>query len=109
MGLDARPGASNLLKMSALNKTYPVTWSGELLLACRKCQKKLKGDLGRKDLAHLKKTVKQHNREHPERKLHVVGVSCMDLCPKDGVTVCVPQRSPVRLQILRSAQELRTL
>jgi predicted metal-binding protein len=89
-------------------KTYPVTWEGQLILACRKCQKKLKGDPDLRALAKLKKTVKRHNKEHPDQILHVINVPCMDLCPKDGVTVC-DSRNPVRLSILRSVEDIGSL
>ena len=36
-------------------------------------------------LAKLKKTIKQHNKAHPDQALEVIGVGCMDLCPKNGV------------------------
>jgi predicted metal-binding protein len=90
-------------------KTYPAPWQGQLILACRKCQKKLKGDPDLRALAKLKKTVKRQNKEHPEQILHVINVSCMDLCPKDGVTVCDLARSPSRLMILRSEGDIERL
>jgi hypothetical protein len=60
-------------------KTSPARWNGQVLLACRKCQKKLQGDRHLRSLAKLKKTVKRHNRERPEQPLHVINVPCMDL------------------------------
>ena len=90
-------------------KSYPVTWEGQLVLACRKCQKKLKGDVELGDLAKLKKTVKRFNKQHPDRQLHVVNVPCMDLCPKNGVTVCCPGRDPGQLAILRGDDDLQLL
>jgi hypothetical protein len=90
-------------------RTYPASWEGQLVLACRKCQKKLKGDPDLRTLAKLKKTVKRYNREHPDRLLHVINVSWMDLCPKDAVTVCCPARDSSRLSILRSKEDLDRL
>ncbi len=90
-------------------KSYPVTWKGEVLLACRKCQKKLKGQKGLRALAKLKKTIQRLNKEHPERALHVIGVPCMDLCPKGAVTICFPASRPVRLQLLRTEDEIAHL
>jgi predicted metal-binding protein len=89
-------------------KIYPSPWEGRLILACRKCQKKLKHDNSLSELAKLKKTIKRRNKVHPERTLTVINVSCMDLCPKDGVTVCDPC-SPARLSILMSADDLDRL
>jgi predicted metal-binding protein len=90
-------------------KSYDVPWSGELVLACRKCQKKLKGDAELGELAKLKKAVKRYNKAHPEGELSVLNVPCMDLCPKGGVTVCVASEKPVRLRILRRVGEIGEL
>jgi hypothetical protein len=87
-------------------KTYAVPWSGELILACRKCQKKLKGDRELGGLAKLKKAFKRYNKTHPESPLAVLNVPCMDLCPKGGVTVCCLVERPARLRILRSEDEI---
>jgi len=95
--------------MAIVLKTYPVSWKGELILACRKCQKKLKRSPDLRALAKLKKTIKRHNRQHPDRPLHVINVPCMDLCPKDGVTLCRPARHAGRLEIMRSAEDLDLL
>jgi len=95
--------------MATALKSYPVSWEGELVLACRKCQKKLKRDGDLRDLAKLKKTVKSLNKEHPERTLHVINVPCLDLCPKGGVTVCCPARDSSRLSVVRSSTELQLL
>jgi|KBSSwiStaDraftv2_1062776.scaffolds.fasta_scaffold58092_3 predicted metal-binding protein len=90
-------------------KTYPASWEGRLILACRKCQKKLKRDPDQRSLARLKKTVKRYNKEHPARQLHVINVPCMDLCPKGGVTVCCPTHDPSLLSIMRRDEDLRLL
>lgn len=95
--------------MGSTLKSYPASWEGELILACRKCQKKLKSDNDLHSLAKLKKSVKRHNKEHPERQLNLINVPCMDLCPKDGVTVCFPARNSNLLSILRSSEDLRLL
>jgi len=71
-----------------------------------KCQKKLKG--GGNDLAKLKKTVNRRNKTYPDKKLTVIGVSCMDLCPKSGVTVCDPEK-PGSLSILWSAEDIERI
>lgn len=84
-----KPESPHLIQgMSNGYKRYPAPWNGSLILACRKCQKKLKGSVHLYALARVKKTIKQNNKKHPEQALHVINVPCMDLCPKDGVTVC---------------------
>jgi predicted metal-binding protein len=91
------------------SKTYPALWKGQVVLACRKCQKKLKGDHALRDLANLRKTFKRYNKQHPDEQLHVINVPCLDLCPKDGVTVCNPAERPYRLAILRGEDGIEGL
>ena len=90
-------------------KSYPPTWKGDLLLACRKCQKKLKGEPGMRALVRLKKTIKRHNREHPAEALHVFSVPCMDLCPKGAVTICLPANKTAMLSIVHNESEIDEL
>jgi predicted metal-binding protein len=90
-------------------KSYPPTWDGDLLLACRKCQKKLKGEPGMRALAKLKKTIKRHNKEHSGAKLHLINVPCMDMCPKSAVTICLPSAQTARLSILHNEDEIDEL
>ncbi|MGZ7103652.1 MAG: hypothetical protein ACXVJ1_16560 [Candidatus Angelobacter sp.] len=90
-------------------KTYPAPWEGQVILVCQKCQKKLKRDHDLRPLAKMKKTINRYNRENPDRLLHVINVPCMDLCPKDGVTVCLPARDSNPLAILRSPEDLERL
>ena len=97
------------LDMTSGLKSYPASWEGELVLACRKCQKKLKADHGLRALSKLKKTVKRHNKGHPDRLLHVMNVPCMDLCPKNAVTVCCPGRDSKRLSVLREEKDVHSL
>jgi|SRR4029079_17889850 hypothetical protein len=95
--------------MATVPKSYSAPWEGQLILACRKCQKKLKRDHHLRALAKLKKTVKRYNKEHPDGLLHVINVPCMDLCPKGGVTVCCPARDARSLSILRKEEDLERL
>ncbi|HEX4284042.1 MAG TPA: hypothetical protein VHZ28_03050 [Terracidiphilus sp.] len=95
--------------MSTTIKSAPATWHGDLILACRKCQKKLKGEPGMNALAKLKKTIRKRSKDLPKRALHVINVPCMDLCPKGGVTLYDPARDPNRLAILYSEKEIDTL
>src|SRR3569833_2884377 len=93
--------------MANTQKTNPTPWTGENILASRKCQKKLKGYGAQQGLAKLKKAVKRYNREHSS-KLHEINVPCMDLCPKEGVTVCCPRRGS-SLVILRNEEDFQLL
>ena len=94
--------------MASELKTYAAPWDGQLILACRKCQRKLKGQPDLRALAKLKKTIKRRNKEHPEHAVHVLNVPCMDLCPKDGVTVCNPGEA-LGLSILRSKGDIEKM
>jgi len=87
-------------------KSYTAPWQGQLILACRKCQKKLKGNPDLRALAKLKKTVKRHNNQHPEKMFHVINVPCMSMCPKDGVTIFNPAQQPVGLSVLRGLEDI---
>src|ERR1700689_980852 len=90
-------------------KSYPPTWEGDLLLACRKCQKKLKGEPGMRPLAKLKKTIKRGNKEHPRAAMHLISVPCMDLCAKGAVAICLPATPSATLSILRDEGEIERL
>jgi predicted metal-binding protein len=96
--------------MSDSLKSYPPTWKGDLLLACRKCQKKLKDEPGMRALAKLKKTIKRHNMKHLNIvALHVLSVPCMNLCPKRAITVCLPTIQAAGLSVLRNEDEIDAL
>jgi hypothetical protein len=78
-------------------------------LACRKCQKKLKGEPGMRALTRLKKTIKRHNKQHPDVALHLISVPCMDLCPKGAVTICLPASRSATLSIIRKEEDVDEL
>jgi hypothetical protein len=66
-------------------QSYPIPWKGQLVLACGKCQKKLKRSKGSK----LSKALKRRARRDQEGlRLRVVEVACLKMCPKGGITVC---------------------
>lgn len=72
-------------------RSYPGPWEGQIVLACRKCQKKLKHS-GKKDgIAKLSKELKKRGRREGVA-LRVIGVSCLKMCPKGGVTVCTQRQ-----------------
>lgn len=84
-------------------RTYPAKWPSALL-ACRKCQKKLKGE----DLGKLKKLLKSQAKQTGTPPPHLIPVSCLKLCPKGGVTVCT-QLNPPALTILYTPDDLLSL
>jgi predicted metal-binding protein len=69
-------------------RTYRAPWKGQIVLVCRKCQKKLQG--GKKNrIAKLGKELKKQARQEEDGpRLRVIQVSCLKVCPKGGVTVC---------------------
>ena len=72
-------------------RAYPAPWKGALLLACRKCQKKLKRDKRSTEAANLKKAMKTRSRKN-DLRLRVLQIPCLKLCPKDAVTVCTQRQ-----------------
>ena len=72
-------------------RTFPAPWKGFIVLACRKCQKKLKHGSSIPEISNLKKALKQRAME-ADNRLHVLQVPCLKLCPKDAVTVCTPHQ-----------------
>lgn len=97
------------MRMNETLRSWPAPWQGDVLLACRKCQKKLKKHGSSSALSKLKKLVKRRNQAYPEAAIHVINVGCMKLCPKDAVTVCRPSRDAERLSMVRSEADLDLL
>jgi predicted metal-binding protein len=81
------------VKRPEVLRSYPGPWKGQLLLACRKCQKKLKHGRKKVGISKLSKALKKRAR-HDENapRLHVIEVPCLKLCPKGGVTVCTQRQ-----------------
>jgi hypothetical protein len=93
MSKKAEEGANGPEPHEEAMRSYPAPWKGELLLVCRKCQKKLKHDGQRNGISKLSKALKKRAR-HDEHApaLHVLQVPCMKMCPKGGVTVCTQRQ-----------------
>jgi hypothetical protein len=91
-------------------RNYNAPWRGELVLACTKCQKKLRKHKGSKSLASLKKWFKKRgksDRDAPEVK--IIGIGCVKMCPKGGVTIARQHQlceAGGEVSILRSEAEL---
>jgi predicted metal-binding protein len=90
---------------------YPSHWKGQVLLVCRKCERKLKHSDAKP--LKIKKSLKKLAKEDPNPTLlHVISVGCMDLCPKDAVTVCTQAQlaqTPPGLTIVRNAEDIAEL
>lgn len=69
-------------------RLYPTPWKGESVFACLKCQRKLKKGKGPKALRKIEKWFRKRSAGSAERRpVNVVDISCVDLCPKNGVTI----------------------
>jgi hypothetical protein len=74
-------------------RNYRAPWKGQIVLVCRKCQKKLKHGGKKKGIAKLGKELRKRTRHNEEAlQLRVIEVSCLKLCPRGGVTVCTQQQ-----------------
>jgi predicted metal-binding protein len=71
-------------KTALLSRQTP--WR-DVVIVCRKCGKKLDGGFGAKRRESLKVMLRQAIRDMGRRRtLRVFEVSCMGICPKQGVT-----------------------
>jgi hypothetical protein len=81
-----------LTQLEGRLRSYRGPWKGQLVLVCRKCQKKIKHSGTKNKLVKLSKTLKkQARRQESGVEIDTVGVSCLGMCPKGGVTVCTGQ------------------
>ncbi len=92
-------------------RIYATPWKGEPVFACLKCQRKLKKGKGPKALRKIKKWFRKRSSEsaHP---VSVIGISCVDLCPKNGVTIFSARqlkRQRPRVCIARSESDLEQI
>jgi hypothetical protein len=96
--------------LSAL-RSYPAPWKGELLLVCRKCQKRLKHDGEKSGISKLSKTLKKRARQDENApRLHVLEVPCLKMCPEGGITVCTQrQLGRGECSIVRSRNDIDAL
>ncbi len=90
-------------------KAYPPPWDGSLLLACKKCQKKITSQKHKKALSKLKKAIKGSEKQQHSGRIHVLNVPCMKICPKRGVAVYNPHRLNGHLYILRCDEDVEGL
>ena len=92
-------------------RNYAAPWKGELLLVCTKCTKKLK----KRDspFANVRKWFKKRAKHADDGvTVRVIGVNCVKMCPKGGITVATQQQlghSPAQVSIIRSEADLEAL
>jgi predicted metal-binding protein len=87
-------------------KTAKTRWR-DVVLVCRKCQKKLDGGFGPDGDKTLKKALRKYLKASKGRKaeLAVVGTDCFDVCPKNAV-VAVNAANPKALLIVPAGADL---
>jgi hypothetical protein len=92
-------------------QSYPIPWKGQLVLACGKCQKKLKRNKTKDGSAKLSKALKKRGqRDEDGLKLRVIEVGCLKMCPKGGITVCTQgQLGRNECSIVRTQADLDSL
>ena len=92
-------------------RSYTAPWKGELLLVCTKCTKKLKKHDS--PFANVRKWFKKRAKQDENGQIvRVIGVNCVKMCPKGGVTVATQQqlgREPAEVSIVRSESDLEAL
>ena len=87
-------------------KTAETRWR-DVILVCRKCQKKLDGGFGPDGEFTLKKALRKYLRRGKKKTadLAVIGVPCFDVCPKNAV-VAVNAARPKALLIVPAGADL---
>ncbi len=102
----------NPTEPSAL-RGYKAPWRGELILACSKCQKKLKKRKHSAGFASLKKWFKRRSKaDNDAPEVRIVGIDCIKLCPKAGVTISTQHQLGAtgrEVSIIRSEADLEQL
>lgn len=89
-------------------KTSKTQWK-DVVLVCKKCQKKLDGGFGPDGDRTLKKALKKYLRpgdgKGRKAELAVIETACFDVCPKNAV-VAVNAAEPKRLLIVPAGADL---
>ncbi len=117
-GDDAHPTGMTKLEIAATEpvplKSFVGPWTRkerQLLLACGKCQRKLREDADAQGLAKFKKLVKKRAK-HSDLgvQLIVIETKCLKVCPRAGVAVCTQaQVGAGRGSIVRSVADVDLL
>ena len=89
-------------------KTSKTKWR-DVVLVCKKCQKKLDGGFGPHGDKSLKKALKTYLKpgdgKGRKAELAVIETACFDVCPKNAV-VCVNAAEPKALLIVPVGADL---
>jgi hypothetical protein len=100
-------------KQAAGLKSYITPWKSEVILACKRCQKKLRKQRQPPEFANLKKWVKTHSRKGKAKSApHIIAVPCLKICPKGGIVVFSQSQlatSPARFSIISNGKQMEVL
>jgi predicted metal-binding protein len=73
--------------MSKPIQSTPTNWT-QIILACKKCSKKLHGGFGAAGDQSLPRALKTELRAAGRRRtVRVIETKCLGLCPKNAVTI----------------------
>jgi predicted metal-binding protein len=84
-------------------RQIPAKWD-EILLVCRKCGKKLDGGFGDDGSVKLDKVLRKTLKERGRKGVEIVPVGCLDICPKNAVTV-IKASAPGQVFIVSSGAD----
>ena len=107
----AKKHLAPVLSAEPLLRSYDLPLKGQLLLACGKCQRKLKKGDDPEGLGSLRKLLKQQAKADPLAiRLRILRVPCLKMCPKGGVTVMTAgQVERHECSIVRTAEDVADL
>ena len=82
------------------------------MFACRKCQRRVRRKDGPAALQAVKRWFKQRGRKSARTELRVIDMTCIKLCPGNGVTVFSRRhlaQEPPRVCVAQSEADLEQL
>jgi hypothetical protein len=97
-----------------MNKSHPPPWDTNLILACRRCQKRLRKTEHPPRFAKLKKWLKSRARREGLKKspLHLIEIPCQKICPKAGLVLLTQSQlatHPTTFFIIQTKEQMETL
>jgi predicted metal-binding protein len=65
-------------------KDYAAPWQGEVIFACKRCQKRLRHHKHPSPISHLRRWLKDRKSES-HSAIHLIEIPCQNICPKKGI------------------------
>lgn len=98
------------IESAGVLRIYRAPWKGELVLACKKCQRKIRKHDGPGALGKISRWFRRRTKENPDAApVRVIEIPCVKLCPKGGVTIFSQRQlahQPSGVCIARSEEDL---